>query len=59
MSYRIWVASGEIIYIVHVVADDDFNAAFKAGRQVTKFPARYPRPIGAPEFKIMAIRSDK
>ena len=54
--YRVMLVSGKFSYLIYVLADDELNAAFKAGRQVANFPARYPRPIGSEDFRVTDIK---
>jgi hypothetical protein len=55
-AYEVTIKSMTAAYQVPVYASDELNAAFAAGRQVTNYPARYPRPIGDDTWTVTDIK---
>jgi hypothetical protein len=54
-TYEVRIKSATVDYGVTVYADDILNAVFQAGRQVTNYPAWYPRPRGDDTWKVINI----
>jgi hypothetical protein len=56
-TYKIRIKSAAVDYDVTVYADDVINAVFQAGRQVTNYPAWYPRCRGDDTWKVTDVIS--
>ena len=54
-TYAVTIASNDVTYTPEVVAEDAFNAVFKAAQRVTNYPAVYPRPAGYPDFTVTDV----
>jgi len=53
--YEVTIESSATLYRVTVYADDLINAAFAVGRQVTNYPAMYPRPRGDDTWTVTDV----